>query len=226
MTKTLNYENVSIRAMFFASVAVAGLLFVSPAFTSAQTVDRTTLTRSLDVGMSGADVSRLQTFLAKNTLVYPQGVVSGYYGALTRNAVAQFQIGYGLPPVGRVGPLTLAKINGLISAGNAPDINAPLIGNVGVTTTSTTAAVTWTTNESATGRVYYDSSPISMSETSVAMTIPTTSGTALSEQGFSESHSLTLSGLAPNKTYYYALVSNDVPGNVAVTLPRVFTTNP
>ena len=73
------------------------------------------LTRYLEFGMSGSDVSALQTFLAADPTIYPEGLVTGYFGNLTRAAVIRFQQQYRVPPTGFVGPLTRAKINQLLN---------------------------------------------------------------------------------------------------------------
>jgi len=49
------------------------------------------ISRNLKVGMSGVDVTRLQQFLALDVSVYPERMVTGYYGALTEAAVKRFQ---------------------------------------------------------------------------------------------------------------------------------------
>ncbi|MBI4121532.1 MAG: peptidoglycan-binding protein [Candidatus Ryanbacteria bacterium] len=72
------------------------------------------LTRELQMGDEGDDVTQLQLFLAQDTEVYPEGKVTGYFGALTKAAVKRFQAKYGIAQVGRVGPLTLAKLNELM----------------------------------------------------------------------------------------------------------------
>jgi len=66
-------------------------------------------------------VTNLQKFLkAMGTDIYPAGLVTGYYGPLTKAAVAKFQMNYGIvtgvstPGYGRVGPKTMAKINELL----------------------------------------------------------------------------------------------------------------
>ncbi|MHB8660420.1 MAG: fibronectin type III domain-containing protein [Minisyncoccota bacterium] len=221
---TKKQENVLSRIMLATAVAgVIGAIGIS-ALAHAQSTDRTPLSTQLGVGSTGSDVQRLQTFLAMDATVYPQGIVSGFYGPLTRNAVAQFQIGYGLPPVGNVGPLTLQKINGLLAAGTPPDVDAPFVGSVKVTPASTSAVITWTTNESALGKVHYDTAPITILETSTAKTEPITNGTMVAEQNYTGTHSITLSGLTPNTLYYYSLESVDIAGNVSVSLPAVFTT--
>jgi len=60
------------------------------------------------------DVSFLQSFLASHDAVYPEKLVTGHFGKLTASAVSAFQSLYGLPSVGRVGPLTLQKLNELL----------------------------------------------------------------------------------------------------------------
>ncbi len=49
------------------------------------------VSRVLKMGDSGADVTRLQQFLALDPSVYPEAQVSGYYGGLTEAAVKRFQ---------------------------------------------------------------------------------------------------------------------------------------
>lgn len=75
-----------------------------------------TLTRILKKGLKGDDVAALQEVLKKDSAIYPDGSVTGYYGTLTVAAVQRFQVKYGIgssvtPGYGGVGPLTLAKIN-------------------------------------------------------------------------------------------------------------------
>ncbi len=72
------------------------------------------LKKSLSIKMKGEDVETLQTFLAKYPELYPEGLVTGYFGELTRKAVMKFQAKYGFEQVGNVGPLTRAKINELL----------------------------------------------------------------------------------------------------------------
>ena len=70
----------------------ATLIFVSPLFVNAdnERLDNK-IKRSLGRGMSGADVTLLQQILAGDKKIYPEGLVTGYYGALTEKAVKQFQ---------------------------------------------------------------------------------------------------------------------------------------
>jgi plastocyanin len=82
--------------------------------------------RTLKIGSSGTDVSRLQVFLAQNPNVYPEGTVSGYYGSLTQAAVQRWQAQYNIVSSGTpastgwgvVGPRTAAAIALLCSTGS------------------------------------------------------------------------------------------------------------
>ena len=72
------------------------------------------LIRNLREGMTGADVTALQTILAADPTIYPEGTVTGYYGRLTSQALKKFQKKYGIEAVGFVGPKTLKKLNEVI----------------------------------------------------------------------------------------------------------------
>lgn len=77
--------------------------------------------RELMRGSAGEDVKQLQVILQQFSNVYPEKIVSGYYGALTEKAVRRFQKEYGLPSVGRVGPKTQAVLNQLLSRLTIPE---------------------------------------------------------------------------------------------------------
>jgi len=89
-----------------ASVAAVLLFAGIPVITHADMLDR-----QLGIGMSGADVSSLQMFLARDSSIYPEGLVTGYFGPLTEAAVSNFQNHNGIDPIGRVGPVTLPVLN-------------------------------------------------------------------------------------------------------------------
>ncbi len=72
------------------------------------------LARELRSGMSSDDVKALQEILAADPEIYPEGLITGYYGPLTEKAVLKFQKKYGLEQVGFVGPKTLKKLNDLL----------------------------------------------------------------------------------------------------------------
>lgn len=62
-------------------------------------------------GMTGADVTLLQTILAADAAIYPEGQITGYYGKLTTKAVKRFQQKHGLKEAGKIGKGTLKKLN-------------------------------------------------------------------------------------------------------------------
>lgn len=80
----------------------------------------TAITQLLQPGSSGSQVTALQNFLkSQGSNVYPEGLVTGYFGPLTREAVERFQEKYGIanegdPGYGLVGPKTRAKIGSLL----------------------------------------------------------------------------------------------------------------
>lgn len=77
------------------------------------------LENQLRVGAEGDDVRTLQKLLASDTSIYPEGLITGYFGSLTENAVKRFQAKVKLEQVGAVGPETLARINEILSAAGA-----------------------------------------------------------------------------------------------------------
>ena len=74
--------------------------------------------RNLTVGDTGEDVVALQTILEqKGFLAIPPGVSKGFFGRLTRSAVAKYQVDNNIsPPVGYFGPLTRASFTSKIVA--------------------------------------------------------------------------------------------------------------
>jgi peptidoglycan hydrolase-like protein with peptidoglycan-binding domain len=99
-------------------VAALGLALVAATVISAPTpADAATYVRDLTVGSTGADVVQLQTFLvARGQLVMPVGVPMGYFGPLTRAALARYQASVGIvPPAGYFGPITRANLNAMVT---------------------------------------------------------------------------------------------------------------
>ena len=75
------------------------------------------LNNNLYVGVNNSgDVKCLQQFLKnQGANIYPEGFVTGSFGALTQSAVVKFQAKYGISQTGFVGPLTRTKINQILS---------------------------------------------------------------------------------------------------------------
>lgn len=80
-------------------------------------IGKNVFTRPLDVGARGDDVRTLQIFLAKDNVIYPEGLITGFYGPRTAKAVGRFQLKYGLvqsaaeASYGFVGPRTRILLN-------------------------------------------------------------------------------------------------------------------
>ncbi len=96
------------------------LVFVTPLFSFAAPLSTTTIfSHNLSRGMTSPEVSALQQCLKTDPSIYPEGIVSGYFGVLTEKAVQQFQIRTaivftGTPRTtgfGRVGPKTKKVLN-------------------------------------------------------------------------------------------------------------------
>jgi hypothetical protein len=78
----------------------------------AQTVQ---FTRGLHRGLTGDDVRQLQERLARDSEIYPENLVTGYFGPLTETAVQRFQLKHGIVTAdnagyGWFGPRTTAKL--------------------------------------------------------------------------------------------------------------------
>lgn len=220
MTNTISSLKLKVRFLLGTSLVVAALVVAAmPAVTYADT-----LYRQLELGMSGADVSSLQTFLASDPTIYPQGLVTGYFGALTMNAVSNFQTRNGIAAVGRVGPVTLIAINARMNGAVSTNMSgrAPTIANVMTVPGTYSATVNWTTDELAKAVVYYSTSALTTYERSNSVDVSGNVG--MTDTNFRSSHSVSLSSLQANTTYYYMIYVTDQDGNVSVTLPSTFRT--
>lgn len=69
------------------------------------------ITQTLSRGMQNSQVSKLQQILAKDSSVYPEGLITGYFGLATERAVKRFQKKHGLQQIGSVGPQTRKLLN-------------------------------------------------------------------------------------------------------------------
>ena len=70
------------------------------------------------IGQRGEEVKNLQTMLSQDRTIYPEGIITSYYGSLTIKAVQRFQEKYnisgpGRPGYGIAGPKTRTKLNEL-----------------------------------------------------------------------------------------------------------------
>lgn len=97
----------------------------------------------------------------------------------------------------------------------AADTTPPVISSVSASSVgSTTATVSWATNEAASSKVYYaTSTPLDFTAASMA-----------ANASLVTSHALDLSGLMASSTYYYAVTSADAAGNTATSSTGSFMT--
>ncbi len=96
-------------------------------------------TKTLRKGVTDEEVKRLQEFLKTDPEVYPEGLVTGYFGPLTEKAVKKFQEKHAedvLRPLGLsegtgiVGPKTIEKINSALDeAGKSGKVPPGLLRN-------------------------------------------------------------------------------------------------
>src|SRR3989339_833127 len=101
------------------------------------------------------------------------------------------------------------------SSSVSQDIAPPTISKVQtIDITEISANITWTTNESASGEVYYAPSSL----------ITATSTVKIIGENNITSHNISLTGLSSSKTYFYVAVSKDVAGNIATSSEQSFTT--
>lgn len=200
-------QNALTIAAFVATLIIIAFMLPHQVFAAV-------LSGQLSPGDSSSDVSALQTFLAKDSRIYPEGLVTGFYGPLTVAAVKRYQSTFGISPVGNVGPVTLASINGNSGTGGTNDVNAPFTTSVSSTVTTKSATISWSSNEPVFGSVMY------------ANSWPFLYATAASAQGtgFNASQTVNLNGLQSHTTYFYTLVSTDAAGNLSYTIGHTFMT--
>jgi len=110
----------------------------APASTPAPSITATITDWVAFSSQNNADVTALQKVLAADSTLYPEGKVTGFFGALTRKAVGKFQEKYGIASpgdagYGNVGPKTRAKLNelGAAPAAGAPSAVAPAVAATG-----------------------------------------------------------------------------------------------
>ena len=92
-----------------------------------------------------------------------------------------------------------------------PDTTPPQLSSItSGSVTHNSATITWTTNESADSTVEYGTS--------------TSYGSTQNNTSLVTSHSISLSGLIPQTTYHYRVISDDASSNTATSTDYTFTT--
>jgi len=115
-----NYASSSPILIFVSAPPVVlkpvAVLTPTPASTAT-----TIFTKFLSFGTKHDEIKKLQEYLAQDKSIYPEGLVTGYYGLLTQSAIQKFQCKYNIvcegtsetTGYGNVGPKTRAKLNEL-----------------------------------------------------------------------------------------------------------------
>lgn len=138
-------------------------------------------------------------------------------GLLVAPGIAK-KLGYQpMPLPGQKLPPGIAKKLGVgTSTGSTtPDTTAPVISNVSATSTaSTSATISWTTDENSTSIAWYGTST----------PVTTTTASKVENINLKKNHSLNLSSLSATTTYYYVVSSKDQSGNTATSSQYSFTT--
>src|SRR5438067_1880798 len=99
-------------------------------------------------------------------------------------------------------------------AESVADANAPVISRINATAIDgSTAVISWRTNEDADSKVEY----------SLNSLLPPAQTISVTNAAFVTQHTITLTGLTPNSTYFFRITSVDPAGNSAVTLAPSFT---
>ncbi len=206
---------------------VAGVLAAVVAIISVPgAVSAQTFTQTMRVGSRGGEVSTLQTVLAEDNTIYPRGLITGYFGSLTKSAVQRFQSRNGLGVDGIVGYNTRLSLNSRMSGGGVVvggDTISPTIYGLYVNTNRNGATIGYTTSELAQATVFYNTYPLNPMEVG-EMVIVNGANSAIANTNFGNNNVISISNLQPNTTYYYMVHSVDQAGNVTVTWPATFTT--
>ncbi|MGB6121723.1 MAG: hypothetical protein WBG80_07445, partial [Bacteroidota bacterium] len=99
---------------------------------------------------------------------------------------------------------------GSLTVTPVPDDVPPVITNIQSSASSTTASITWTTDEPATSRVSYG--------------LTSSYGDIVIDDQLVFNHSVELQGLAPDRVYHYMVISTDFGGNASNSSDTTFRT--
>lgn len=205
------------------SLVFAVVFSTTSVFAQVATYSQINGSTTLKVGSKGADVSTLQKFMASNKDIYRGGLVTGYFGSMTKSAVKNFQYAYDLSIDGVAGAMTKNKVNNIITAGHGIDIYSPAINSLSVIPSGRNVSFSFNSNEAVKATVFYDTNRIIWSETEVSYGTPFISGTGIADNTFSVNKQITLNNLSANTTYNYTVLVTDESGNFSVVWPRTFT---
>jgi len=93
---------------------------------------RATVSDSLKEGMTHEDVREIQKLLATDPEIYPEGLTTGYYGRLTKEALKRFQKKHALEETGEINTETKALLEEYLSEKFGDTIPAGLLRAPGI----------------------------------------------------------------------------------------------
>ena len=170
---------------------------------------------SLKLGSQGDAVKVLQLQLSKIPNIYPEGLISGYFGTLTAKAVRKLQAQNNLEQVGFVGPRTrellsriskerinnlgnnLGNSSNISEEMNSPKVTPQVFVIESTSNSASTGYVFWTTSKNTTSDFYYSNI------TPLASTTPI----KIKDNNLSFTHSVNINGLSTSTKYYFVIVS-------------------
>jgi peptidoglycan hydrolase-like protein with peptidoglycan-binding domain len=227
MNKFMTKNNKLISLGVVGSLIFAMTFIMIPVSVDAATYLKVLGNNTLRVGSRGADVLALQNLLASDKDIYPSGLRTSYFGPLTKAAIIQFQLAYGLTADGLAGPATKNKVNSVIEAGVGIDISGPQINNFSVVTAGRNVTITFNSNEAVKTAIFYDTNPINLNtwdDTKLSLATPTISGTLNTDTTFSLNKQIVLNNLSANTAYHYTVTATDQSGNTSLVWPKTFYT--
>ena len=196
------------------------------------------LTRTLRLGLTGDDVKQLQTFLKQFPDIYPEGLVTGYFGPLTETAVKKFQEKNDIESIGIVGPKTTAKLNELnnegairleVSQPGLPATLAPTIQSqprVTTTISSTTTSTANTVTTLATSTLSTTTTTQATTTNQITTTIPSTSTTVSYTTPTPTPTTLTTTSTTPTTINATSTITTPPPPTPAPPPPALISSGP
>lgn len=155
------------------------------------------LLESLNKGTRSDNVATLQTLLAKDVQIYPEGYVTGYYGKLTSAAVERFKNKHDKPRV------------------SVESVAVPHIFGLSATSTKTTMTVVWGTDVPTSAKIWWGSPG----------PLDTERMTPVSTAALSESHQAYFSGgIFASTTYAFVIAVSNKDGNTSTTTEQIYVT--
>ncbi len=75
------------------------------------------LVDGLKLGVTHNDVIKIQKLLASDPTIYPEGIITGYYGNMTHKAVINFQVRHNLAATGEIDTPTKTLLQNYLKKG-------------------------------------------------------------------------------------------------------------